>query len=234
MAEARTVSFEDLEQLSGRPAGTIGSWFEGARMNQVEFLFALLERVPQRLRYELLDVTCRTQPTLQHPKLAHDPLAVSHLEVLLKQRAGFTAIHGGPEHARAFLLDALGNSSREVNAGQQLAVGAELHRVPAWATVPGVIPLSPHAEIRPQVQRAWSKIEQADDGSLVLLGALWNQVPHLHSEILHLATRCHVVVADEFTKPEELVRRVPGRVHVLTVAPAREQAEWIRVAVQGS
>jgi hypothetical protein len=64
LAEARAVSFEGLEQLSGRPAGTIGSWFEGARMNQLEFLFNLLERVPSRLRHDLLDAACRTQPKM--------------------------------------------------------------------------------------------------------------------------------------------------------------------------
>jgi hypothetical protein len=233
LAEGRAVSFEDLEQLSGRPAGTIGSWFEGARMNQLEFLFALLERVPARLRYELLDATCRLQPTLQHPRLAHDPIALSRLETLLKQRAGFTIIHGGPEHARAFLLNALGNSVREVNCGQQPVVGVEFQPVSVWAPVPGIIHLSSHAEIGQHLQRVWSKIKQANDGSLILLGSIWNRISHLHAEIVHQAARCHVLVADDFLKPEDLVRRIPGPVHILTVAPAREQPEWIRVTIQG-
>jgi hypothetical protein len=232
LAEARAVGFEDLEQLSGRPAGTIGSWFEGARMNQLEFLFALLERVPSRLRYELLDGVCRAHPTLKHPKLAHDPIVVSRLESLLKQPAGFSVIHGSPEHARVFLLAALGNSTREVNSGQQSALAMDTHRVSSWAPVPGIIHLSPHADIRQQLQRAWSTIKQANDGSLILLGGVWNRVSHLHSEIVHLAMRCHVIVADEFPKPEDVARGIPGPVHLLTVAPAREQPEWIRVTIQ--
>lgn len=231
LAEGRAVSYEDLEKLSGRAAGTISSWFEGARMNQVEFLFALLERVPQRLRYELLETTCRTQPTLQHPRLAHDPIVVSQLEAMLKRSAGFSLINGGPDHARAFLLHALGNSTREVNAGRQFTIGAELHDVLTWAPVPGVSALLPHGEVRQQFQRLWSKIKQASDGSLVLLGGVWNRVSHLHSEMVQLAGRCHVVVADEFPKPDELTRRIPRPVCTLTVTPAREQPEWIRVAV---
>ncbi len=232
LAEARTVSFEDLEQLSGRPAGTIGSWFEGSRMNQLEFLLALLERVPTGLRHELLDATCRVQPTLQHPKLAHDPIAVSRLETLLKQRAGFTLIHGGPEHARAFLLNALGNSARQIHSGQQSVFGVGFEPLTAWAPVPGTLRLSPHIEIRQQFQRAWSKIQKANDGSLILLGHVWNRVPYVHPEIVQLARRCHVLVADELLKPEDLVRRVPGKGHILTVIPAREQPEWIRVTFQ--
>ncbi len=233
LAEGRPISFEDLEQLSGRPAGTIGSWFEGARMNQVEFLLALLERVPTGLRRELLDATCRVQPTLHHPRLAHDPIALSRLEILLKQCAGFTIIRGGPEHARAFLLNALGNSVREANSGQHPVVGVEIQPVSMWAPVPGIILLSPHGDIRQHFQRAWSKIKQTSDGSLVLLGHVWNRVSHLYPEILHLTARCHVIVADESLKPEDLVRRIPGPVHMLTVAPAREQPEWVRVTIQG-
>lgn len=233
MAEARTVSAEDLEKLTGRPAGTIGSWLEGARMHQLEFLFALLERVPLGLRHELLDAACRAHPTLQNPKLAHDPVAVSRLEALLKQRTGVTVVHGAPEHARAFLLDALGNSTRWANFGQQPVVGVEIQTVAAWGPVPGVFYLSSHADTRQQFQRAWSKIQQAENGSLILLGGLWGRSPNVHSEIGALAARCHIIVADEIPKPEDLVRRVPGPVHILTVAPAREQPEWIRVTIQG-
>ena len=232
-AESRVVGFEDLEQLSGRPAGTIGSWFEGARMNQLEFLFSLLERVPPGLRHGLLDAIYRMQPTLKDPKLAHDPVALTRLETLLMQRAGFTVIHGGPRHARSFLLNALGNSTREINCGQQSVVGVELQHVSVWAPVPGIIHLSPHAEIRQQFERAWAKIKQADDGSLIMLGHIWNRVSHLHTEIEQLAQRCHVLVADEFLKPEDLVRRIPGPVHKISVALAREQPEWIRVSIQG-
>lgn len=231
-AEARTISFEDLEQLSGRPEGTIGSWFEGSRMTQLEFLLALLERVPTGLRHDLLDAACRVLPTLQHPKLAHDPMALSRLETLLKQPTGFTIIHGGPAHARAFLLNALGNSAREVNVEQRSTFGFELQPVSAWAPVPRITHFSTQGEPRQQVQRVWPKLQQAKDGSLILLGHVWNRVPHLHQEIVQLARRCHVVVADDPLKTEELVRRLPGPVLLLGVSPAREQPEWIRVTIQ--
>jgi hypothetical protein len=234
LTEGRVVSLEDLQALSGRPAGTIGSWFEGARMNQLEFLLALLERLPSRLRHDLLDAACRTHVTLHHPKLAHDALAVSRLGALLGNRAGFTLIQGAPEHARAFLLEALGNSSREVNLGQQPVLGVVLHQAALWTAVPGVIHLSPRIDIRQQLQRAWPKIRQASDGALILLGHVWNRIPQLHPEMFQLATRCHVAIADEPLKPEDLVRRAPAPVHHLSVAPVREQPEWIRVTFQGA
>jgi len=130
-------------------------------------------------------------------------------------------------------LNALGNSAREVNFGQQRVVGVEIQPVSVWAPVPGIIHLSPHGEIRQQLQRAWSKIKQANNHSLILLGHVWNRVSHLHPEILHLAERCHVVVAEEIQNAEDLVRRAPGPVHMFTVAPAREQPEWIRITAQG-
>ena len=201
-------------------------------MQQLEFLFELLERVPAALRHDLLDAACRVQPTLHHPKLAHDAITLSRLETLLKQSDGFTIIHGGPQHARLFLFNALGNSAREVNFGQKSVVGVQLQPVSGWVPVLGITTLSSHAENRQQFQRAWSKIKHAKDGTLIFLGQIWNHVSHLHPEILELATRCHVLVADDFPKPEDLARRVPKPVHTLTVAPAREQPEWIRVTVQ--
>ena len=233
LAEGRNVGFEDLEQLSYRPTGTISGWFAGVRMTQLEFLLALLERVPACLRHDLLDAACRVQPALQHPKLAHDSIATSRLETLLKQRAGFTIIYGAPEHARAFLLDALGNSSRVVNSGQQSVVGVNLQAVSVWAPVPGIMQFSVTANPQQELQRRWSRIQKAEDGSLILLGHVWHRVSHLHPDIIQLAARCHVVVADEFLDPDDLVRRVPGPVHRLGVAPAREEPEWIRVAIQG-
>lgn len=232
MAETRALSLDDLEQLTGRPAGTIGSWFDGVRMHQVEFLFSLLERLPRKLREELVETTCRIQPNLRHPALAHDPLAVSQLDVLLRQRIGFTAIRGSPEHARAFVLNALGNSAREVSRGQQPVTGVELQCVSSWAPVPGVIRLTSNGEIRRQIQVAWAAAKEVQDGGLVLLGGIWGQVAYLHPEIVHLAARCHVIIADPFPRAEELPRRLPEPAHILTVAPAREQPEWFRVTVQ--
>jgi len=201
-------------------------------MHQLEFLFSLLERVPIGLRHELIDATCRVQPTLHHHKLAHDAIALSRLETLLKQRTGFTIIHGGPQHARLFLLDAFGNSARRVNFGQQSVVGTEIQSVSGWAPVPGIIQLSPDPELRQQFQRAWAKIKEANDGTLIVFGDVWNRVSQLHPEILNLAARCHVLIADDFLKPEDLVRRAPKPAHILSVALAREQPEWIRVTVQ--
>lgn len=61
-------------------------------MHQLEFLLALLERLPTGLRHGLLDAACREQPTLQHPKLAHDPIALNRLVTLPKQSASFKSL----------------------------------------------------------------------------------------------------------------------------------------------
>lgn len=232
LAEARSVSFEDLEWLSGRPVGTIASWFDGSRMSQLEFLFSLLERLPERLRSQLLNSTCRIQPTLHHSALAHDPIAVSQLEALLRQRVGITIIRGAPEHARAFALAALGNSTRQINNGQQLVLGVEFQAVPAWTPVPGIVRMSPNAKIVPEFQRAWSRVQTASNGSLILLGGIWNRVPDLHSEIVHLAGRCHVIIADDMPKADGLARTSDLPVHVITVSAVHERPEWIRVTLQ--
>jgi len=229
LAEGRTIGFGDIESLTGRPGGTFASWCDGTRVQQLEFLVAILERLPVRLWQPLLESACRTHPTLQHPKLAHDSVVISHLEELLQQKNGFTVIQGGPEHMRAFLLAALGNSFRQISAGQRPVAGFDLHGAHAWVRVPGITYLSPHTEI----QRASAQLIQPPAGALVLLGRVWNNAPHLHAAITRLANDRHVVVADATTfKLEDLARRSRNPVHLLTVAPAREQPEWIRVTIQ--
>ncbi len=154
---------------------------------------------------------------------------VSHLEELLQQKNGFTVIQGGPEHMRAFLLAALGNSFRQISAGQRPVTGFDLHGAHAWVPVPGITYLSPQTEI----QRAPAQLIHPPADALILLGRVWNNATHLHAAITKLANDRHVVVADGLNfKLDELMRRFRKPAHLLTVAPAREQPEWIRVNIQ--
>lgn len=233
LAEGRTVSLDYLEELTGRSAATIRSWCDGVRMQQLEFLFSLIERLPQRLRHDLVDQVCRVTPSLSHPKLAHDPIAVSRLKDVLAKSIGFTAIQGEPGHMRSFVLNALGNSFHQNNPEQSLLIGFEVETISDWATIAGMRQASRSA-YAPQILHETRLIPgKMKDATLVLLGGQWNRNPELQSEILELGKRCHVLITDMSQRTQEMARHLHLPLHVVTVAPAREQPEWIRVIVSG-
>lgn len=234
LTEGRTINLEILEELTGRSAATIRSWCDGVRMQQLEFVFSLLERLPQRLRNDVIDQTCRVIPSLSHPKLAHDPLALSLLKELLEKRRGFTVIQGEPQHMGSFLMHALGNSYRATNAKPGSVTGLDIQAIPTWAAIPGMLRVSECESTPAGLRETWSKLRKAENGSLILLkGGTANRNPEFQSDILEIGTRCHVVITDMLVKTQDMARRLHLPFHVVTVAPAREQPEWIRVIVSG-
>jgi hypothetical protein len=52
----------------------------------------------------VINECCRELPMLGHPRLAHDPLAVSSMESLLLRTDGLTWVQNGTEFHRTFLL----------------------------------------------------------------------------------------------------------------------------------
>jgi len=220
----RPLGTQALGQLTGRAARTIEHWLEGETMEQARFLFSLLERLPPRQRHEWLDAACRLQPTLQHPRLAHDPLVRRQLERLLGQPQGLAVIHGGSPFQRAFLLMALGNTAWL--EGGRTVVGFDRHGLD-WATPPQVkcLPL-PLDFTFPKI---WADFAPAP-GSLLLLG---NSGLDPSSTLLpHWAARCLVLMTEvdpAGTSKVPAPPLIPS--HRLAVTAAREQPEWLRVQI---
>ncbi len=194
-----------------------------------------MERLTEGERHQLIDRSCRDYPTLAHPKLAHDFVACSRLATLLRQPSGLTFIQGGPEHMRTFLLTAFGHSSVSAELKQLVVAGVDIHRPDEFVPVLGLIyldnPLSAR-EIERQVKQLWP-IVRATGSPLVLLNDILRRVPALHQEILDLSRTSHVMVADAlFPTSGDLISHGPIPSHLVTVAPARERTEWIRVEVR--
>jgi hypothetical protein len=234
-AVGKSLSYEDWAQLAGRPGNTIANWCSGGPAHQLEVLLASMERLTLEERHRLLDHACRDYPTLGHPKLAHDFVACSHLATLLRQSSGLTLIQG-PEHMRTFLLCALGHSGGALDPQRAPVTGVDIHRPDQFVPVIGLSYLNNllrARDIEREFKRVWPALCAAK-ARLILLNGIWQHVPALQSEILDAARKSHVVIADALTlKPTGLTRCVRTPVHVVTVSPARERPEWIRIEIQG-
>ena len=91
-------------------------------------------------------------------------------------------------------------------------------------------PLCP-AETARKILQTWPTIRGAK--SLVLLNGVWVRAPELQTQVLDLARRTHVIVADQVVfAPKQLFGALPSPVHLVTVSSARECPEWLRVEVQ--
>jgi hypothetical protein len=229
------VSYEVWERITGRPANTIASWSAGGAAYQIEVLLASLERLPAEERHRLIDAACREFPTLRHPKLAHDFVACSRLATLLRQVSGVTFIQGGPEHMRTFLLNALGHSAASMGFKDGSVMGMDIHRPDEFVPVFGVVYLDNVLRsevIEREFNRLWPKIlERAS--RLVLLNEVWRRVPAQQREILDLARKSHVVIADALPiKPGDWTIRGTGSMHLVIVSPVRERPELIRTDIQ--
>lgn len=227
LTEGGPQKLEDLEELTGRPHATIGSWFEGAPMQQVEFVLSLLERVPRAVRHQLVDRACRLHPTLLHPHLAHDALTLLRLEGIIRQPNGLTLLRG-PEFARGFVLAAIGNSIRPVRGGKARVYGLDTESRP-WPQPRGV---RPAAQCRDPglLKRTLLELKQAPEGGLILLAGDWGKLNGLGDEVGHLALR-HNVIATEAPRlgsPLQL-RPPPGRIQLITITRVPEAPDWLQV-----
>ena len=233
-AVGQSLSYDDWARISRRPANTIASWCAGGAAHQLEVLLASMERLPQEERHRLLDRACRDYPTLRHPKLSHDFVACSHLTTLLRQSFGLTLIQG-PEHMRTFLLSALGHSGGAFDPQRGRVTGVDIHRPDHFVPVAGVKYLDNllrASDIEREFKLVWPALCAAK-ARLIFLNGVWQHAAALQSEILDSAGNSHVVIADALSlKPAGLTSRVPTPVHVVTVSPARDRSEWIRIEIQ--
>lgn len=227
LTEGGPQKLEDLEEITGRPHGTIGSWYEGSPMQQVEFILSLLERMPRSVRHQLVDRACRIHPTTLHPHLAHDPLTLLRLERIIRQPNGLTIIRG-QEFAKGFVLAAMGNSIRNMRRGQVQVYGLDT-QVRPWRHPRGVTNLAPCRD-GDLLKRKVAQLRQAPDGSLILLSGDWWKLNGLGDEVGQLAVR-HNVIATEapiFHSPIKLRPR-PSSIQLLTVARVPESPDWLQI-----
>ena len=227
-------TFRRLGKLTGQPPSTTQNWFQTFDHPHLIFFLCLLEQLPERKRLELIDEYCRELPLLSHPRLAHDPLAVSALERLLHESKGFTFINGGTDFHRTFVLSALGHAFERLNGGGAFVAGMDVHEPAKFVPVQGLVYFGgalTDAGLQTFIHETWPAI-RSSQAKLLLLNGIWSAVPNLRRQILEQAGRRHVISAD-VNAPEaiEFRRSVNERVGIVTVSHAKEDSSWIRVRV---
>jgi hypothetical protein len=195
---------------------------------------ASLERLPEQARQQLLDEACRLHPTLKHRRLSHDSLAASRLREILGKPSGTSLIQGNPAHIRTFLIAALGNSFDQAHPGGDAVAGLDIHAAEALAPVIGVNYLAnllSASETAKRLECIWPSI-RGKAARLFLFNGVWNRALELREEIASCARQAHVIVADEFEfTRRDIGKGFPPPVHLISVSPAREKPEWMKVQI---
>jgi hypothetical protein len=224
-----------LGSIIGAGRSKTNYWFQVFSHPHVIAFLCLLERLPERKRQELLQEFCRDLPSLDHPRLAHDPIGVTRLENILRQPAGLTLIRGGTEFQQTFLLTALGHSFQRHDGEHAKIAGLDIHEPRKWVPIETMTyfrePLC-RVKLNQLVRVAWPAIAESG-AKLVLLNGIWSVAPELQPEILKLAHQHQVVIADAKTPgPHNLPVSLASPVHVVKVGPAREHLSWIQTEVE--
>ena len=218
-------------RMMDRSTSTTSHWFGAFSQPHLVCFFCLLEQLSPSERCRAVDSLCRELPTFDHPRLRHNPVALTGLKGLLAQDTGLTLVTGGTDEQRTFLLTALGHAFCRLDRQHRAAAGIDLHEPDWFVPVEGLFylkgPADPvHAD--EPVRQTWPEIIRANE-PLILLNGLWSAFPDLRSGILSLASRKHVVVADQQISVARAQLPVEHPLHIVSVSAVRENAGWIGV-----
>jgi len=196
--QGRPLSFEQLASYTGQAASTVFDKLYRTHQPQVESLVRLLERLPQESRRRLVESVCRCYPTFCHPRIAHDPVQVSNLKSLLRQRTGFTVLQGASAGDRTFVFTAIGHENDRLRPERRIVCGVDVGRADWFVEVADLTytgNILAKDQLVKALRQAWTELPEMADG-LLLLNGVWGHLPGLREEILERAMNCHVVVAD--------------------------------------
>jgi len=192
-------SFERLARMIGRPTSTTHHWFGMYDHPHVIGFMALLERLSSASRLAFIEMHCRVLPTLADPRLAHSPEQDFRFADLLNQAAGLTAVTGGTDYSRTFLLTALGHSFRRCDGRQKPPAGIDVHQPRLFVPVTSLTyiddSLALH-RIRELTLKVWPRI-MTSNARLLLFNRVWSLVPEVREDLLRCAQRKNVVIAEE-------------------------------------
>jgi hypothetical protein len=198
-------------------------------------LFCLLEQLVPQERHQVLDGLCRDLPLLDHPKLRHNPITVGSLKNLVVKEVGLTLITGGTAEQRTFLLTAFGHTFCRVDQRHRNPAGLDVHE-PNWFVPISTLlyfrnPSRP-AQTLEAIRALWPTIRFGQE-PMIMLNGIWSGAPELHQDIVALAGRKHVVVADqEILLARELGRSATQPLHRLKVSTARDNPSWLAIEVE--
>jgi hypothetical protein len=179
-----------------------------------------LERLSERQRTGFFQRYCRDCFRLHDPRVAYDDGTLNVLLALVRQRRGLTFITGPSDSARTFLITAMGNSAD----GNRQACGIDVHPAVSFVPVGGVFyprHVCSQGELVPVVRNIWPMVRDCE-AALFIFNGLWSAVPVLRDEIVALAKRGNVLLADKI-EGDAVEQRGNGRT----------PATWIHVSWSG-
>jgi len=221
-----------LANMLALPVSSTHDWFRIAPCPQVQALLCLLERLPQREWQRIIRGFLREYPTLQHPRISHDPVGIGALELVLAEQTGLTTIQGATEDDRNFLFAALGHAFVGVDRQRTSPVGLDSHEPRKLVPVIGVAYLRRSLTIQRKRQillEQWKEIVNSD-ASLVLLNGVLEMVPELQSSILSLAKEKHVIIA-EAHPPAVWLKGKSGPVRTITLSKVDKRPSLLSATV---
>ena len=227
----------DFARLIGRPQSTTSYWFGVSPQPHLVSFFCLLEQLPPPDRHRVIDSLCRDLPVLDHPRLRHNPVAVAMMKNLLTQNIGLTLLTGGTDEQRTFVITAMGHTFCRVDRRHRTAAGLDSHEPDWFVPIETLLYLNGQADSARAgglILRLWPQVASTKK-PLVLLNGIWTAMPELHNDILSLAQRRHVIVADqEISLSARTSLRSEHPLHILAVSSARENLNWIAVQTAGA
>jgi hypothetical protein len=195
---SRKLTFQETALYAGQSTSTIFDWLTSSKLRQIEAAIRLLELLPNSKRMEIINKVCRVLPTLNHDRLSWRETQLTCLEQIVLKERGFTVVQGH-EDARGFIMTALGHSSWRLALDRHVC-GVDIRMPDRFVPVRGVVYLNQPLgtdRIKDLASKALASIRSANN-CFVLLNGIWGTIPESHEEILALAGKCHVVVADSF------------------------------------
>ena len=210
---------KQVADLIGIPRSTLNDWLHDDQVEPIKRFLSGLERLSEENRIKFLRSFCRHCPRLEDPQISHDQQAVAVIEDLIQRGPGITVITGPSDSARTYLLTAIGNSF----AARFSTTGFDVHRPMHFAPVPGVY--YPATDVLAGtlpslLATVWPKMA-GSKGSMILLNGIWNRIPNHHHRIFKLATKNHVLIADDFTGGQSI--RKNRRQNVIRVESIRRR-----------
>jgi hypothetical protein len=230
MQRHRVLTCEELGMMCGHGHSAVCEKLNRVHQPQVEALLAWLERLSLETRYKCVESACRVYPTVEHPRISHDPTTASRLKSLLSQPNGLTVIQGGDPARRTFLATALGHSFGILRKSNRV-LGIDAHEPDWFVPLEDVIYMPSGSEriAGETVVRIWNSVARVSSGLLIING-IWPFLTHFADQVFEAASKLHVVLADDhrFEKPS-LVSRVEAPVHILRVREGKQDRLLILV-----
>lgn len=192
----RHLTYQELGRLTGKSKSTAHYWFNLYRHPQLLGFMALLENLNQEQRACFIESHCRELPTIDHSDL---PWPSDKLEALLGKKSGLSILTGGNARESSCALAALGHSYIRRSATNDLPTGFDPRPPTDLVQVQGLYYLKKEQDkkcLRELVLSLWPKI-LTSTRPLLLFNGLWGLVPDVRKDLLCLAERKHVVLAEQ-------------------------------------